>query len=44
MENNVALDIGELAKELGMMHITILQLRLENEALKKKIEILESEE
>jgi len=42
--NNQILDIKDLAQELGMMHITIMQLRAENEALKKQIEVLESEE
>ena len=35
------LDIQVLARELGLLHITIMQLRAENEALKKRIGDLE---
>ena len=42
MENQ--LDIQILAREIGLLHITIMQLRAENEFLKSKIQELEGEE
>ena len=42
MENQ--LDLQTLARELGMMHITIMQLRQENESLKKRISEMEGDE